>query len=75
LGRFDDAVEDLTHILVLDTGNVPAMMHLGTIFAKRGDPKKAGRWFRIALTLESDEAVRNRLKAELQRIDQGRSQN
>lgn len=69
LGMFDEAVADLTHVLVLDTSNVSAMTHLGSVLAKRGDPKKAARWFRLALTMEQDEAVRNNLKAELQRIE------
>jgi tetratricopeptide (TPR) repeat protein len=65
LGRYDDAIKDLTDILAQDPDNLMAIKHLGFIHRQKGEPTKALRWFRMALKLEPSNAGRKRLDEEI----------
>ncbi len=65
LGRYDDAIRDLTDIVAQDPNNLLAIKHLGFVYRQKGEHANALRWFRTAFKLEKNPVGLNRLNEEI----------
>lgn len=69
MGRYDEAVKDLSAIVAQLPDYLPAIKHLGYVCRRKGDPKNALRWYRMALKIEEKESARKRLREEILELE------
>jgi len=69
LGRYDEAIKDLSDILAQEPNNIMAMKHMGFIYRQKREPAQALKWYRMALKIEEDESNKNSLNAEIKDLE------
>ena len=69
LGRYDEAIKDLGSIISQEPNNLMAIKHLGFISRRKGDLSRALSWYKMAVPLENDMAIKKKIQDEIKELE------